>query len=379
MDSSEWLLDPDVAYLNHGAFGAVPRVVADAALELRLMMERNPVGLLARRLPPLIDDVRGRVAQFLGADPAGCVFVPNATAGTATVISSLVRDLDAGDEILLTDHRYGAVAMQAERAATEHQTTTVTAPVHLDIESAADVVAAITERITSRTRLIVVDGVASLSGFVFPAQQIVAAAHDRGIPVLVDAAHSPGQVANNLTAIDADFWVGNLHKWVCSPRAQAIMSVAPKWRDRIRPLVASHHFGDGLHASFDWTGTFDPVNILAIPAALDFWDRKGWDEVRRQQSALVDAGAETIAKALGTTVPVRDEFRAAMRIIELPSALERDRALEIESALSDEHRIEVSIMHLQGNSFVRVCGQIYNTADDYERLAAALPALLEAQ
>jgi len=376
---SEWLLDPDVAYLNHGAFGALPTVVADAALELRLMMERNPADLMMRRLQGMLDDVRDRLAEFLDADAAGCVFVPNATTGTATVIASLTETFGTGDEILITDQRYGAVAIQTDRAAAEHQTSTVIAHVPLDVESPADVVAAIVDRITPRTRLVVIDGIASLSGFVFPATEIVAAVHERGLPVLVDAAHSPGQVANDLTAIDADFWVGNLHKWVCSPRAAAMLSVAPQWRDTVKPFVASHYFGNGLHESFDWTGTFDPVNILAIPAALDFWEAKGWEEVRQQQRALVDAGAATVAEALGTVVPVRAEFRAAMGIIELPEQLTPDQATAIETVLSEKHLIEVSIMHLQGKSYVRVCGQIYNTAADYERLAAVLPDLLEAE
>jgi isopenicillin-N epimerase len=373
---NDWLLDPDVAYLNHGAFGALPRAVAEAALELRLMMEANPAELMMRRLPGLLDDVRDRLAEFLHADPAGCVFVPNATTGTATVLASLAAEFDPGDEILTTDHRYGAITTQTTRMDAARGTTTVTAHVPLDVRSADDVVSAIAERLRHRTKLLVVDAIASLTGFTFPVQQIVAAAHEAGVPVLVDAAHAPGQIANDLSAIDADFWVGNLHKWVCSPRAAAILSVAPRWRDSVQPLVASHHFGEGLHESFDWTGTFDPVNILAIPAALGFWDAIGWDEVRRRQRELVDNGAPVVARALGTRVPIQDEFRAAMRIVELPERLSRERASEVENLLSDKHRIEVSLMHIHDKTFVRVCGQIYNTATDYERLAAALPELL---
>jgi isopenicillin-N epimerase len=197
--------------------------------------------------------------------------------------------------------------------------------------------------------------------------------------VLVDAAHAPGQIDVDLAATGADFWVGNLHKWVCSPRAAAIMSVAPQWRETIRPLVASHHYADGYRPGFDWTGTFDPVNVLAIPAALAYWDALGWDDVRSQQRALVDDGAKRVAAALGTSSPARDEFRAAMRVIELPRTLTDPQAREIETALSRDHRVEVSLMKLHGRDWVRVCGQVYNTTGDYDRLAAALPALLEAE
>jgi isopenicillin-N epimerase len=376
---TSWLLDPDVAYLNHGAFGALPRAVGDAAAELRAMVERDPADLLMRRLPGLLNDVRARLAEFLRGDDAGCVFAPNTTAGTATILTALAPTLEAGDEILTTDHRYAAVAAQLTVLTERDGVRPVFAHVPLDSASAGDVVAAVIDRISPRTRLLVVDSIASASGFVFPVAQIVAAAHDRGVPVLVDAAHAPGQLDVDLDAIGADFWVGNLHKWVCSPRAAAIVSVAPKWRDTVRPLVASHLYAAGFQPAFDWTGTFDPVTLLAVPAALDFWDDLGWHNVRRRQSALVDDGAARVAAALGTTAPVEDEFRAAMRVIELPARLTTERARQIEATLSDKHRVEVSLMSLHDRDWVRVCGQIYNSPSDYDRLAAALPELVEAE
>jgi isopenicillin-N epimerase len=376
---NNWLLDPDVAYLNHGAFGALPRAVGDAAADLRAMMERNPSDLLMRRLPGMLNDVRSRLSALLGADESGCVFVPNATAGTATVLAAFAPSLEAGDEVLTTDHRYAAVAVQLDGLSAKVGTSSVVAHVPVDVASAAEVVSAITERITARTRLIVVDSIASASGFVFPVADIVEAAHDRGIPILVDAAHAPGQIDVDLAAIGADFWVGNLHKWICSPRAAGILSVAPRWRDTVQPLVASHLYAEGFQPAFDWTGTFDPVTLLAVPAALDFWDDLGWDNVRRRQSALVDDGATRVAAALGTTAPVADEFRAAIRVIELPGPIADDRARELETILSEKHQIEVSLMALHDKAWVRVCGQIYNTSADYDRLAAALPELVETE
>jgi isopenicillin-N epimerase len=375
---NDWLLDPDVAYLNHGAFGALPCVVGEAAAELRAMMERDPADLMMRRLPGHLDDVREQLADFLGGDAAGCVFVPNATTGTSTVLTSLAPSFAAGDEILTTDHRYHAVSVQLDVLQAKYGVAPVYAHVPLATASDADVVAAIVDRITPRTRLIVVDAIASASGFMFPVAAIVAAAHERGLPVLVDAAHAPGQIANDLTATDADFWVGNLHKWICSPRAAGIVSVAPKWRDVIRPHVASHLYADGFQPAFDWTGTFDPVNILAVPVALEFWSQLGWDDVRLRQRALVDAGAAHVADALATSVPVNAHFRAAMRVIELPDRLGESDAREVENRLADKYRIEVSLMDLHGKSWVRVCGQVYNTPADYDRLSAALPAVLKA-
>jgi isopenicillin-N epimerase len=373
---TEWCLDPDVAYLNHGAFGVVPRVVAAAAAEIRARVEADPANAMMRWLVVEQDEIRRRVAELLNADDAGLVFVPNATTGTATVLASVASSLQPGDEVLTTDHRYGAVGVQLDRLAADRGIVTTVAPVPLDIASSSDVVTAIVDRITPQTKLLVVDAIASASGFVFPVGAIVAAAHDRGVPVLVDAAHAPGQIEVDLAATGADFWVGNLHKWVNCLRGLGVLHVSPRWRDAVRPLVASHHFAEGYRQAFDWTGTADPVPLLSVPAALDYWEKLGWEQVRRTQRDLVDDGAALIAAALQTRVPVRDEFRAAMRVVDLPRSLSADTARRIEDRLSAEHRIEVSLMQLADTSLVRVCAQVYNTADDYTRLADALPSLL---
>ncbi len=379
-DVTEWMLDPVVAYLNQGAFGALPKPVAMAAAELRNQMESNPSALLIRHLPRKLDRVRDQVSALLGGDPAGGVFVANATAGTATVIASLEPELSPGDELLTTDHRYGAVTAQFARSASRRGIKPVVAHVPLDVRTDDDVVAAIVERITPRTKLLVVDSIASLSGFVFPVEAIVAAAHERGVPVLVDAAHAPGQIDVDLARIGADFWVGNLHKWICSPRAAAYLHVAPRWRDTARPLSASHGYAEGFHEAFDWTGTFDPVTVLAVPAALGFWSTQGgWDEVRRRQRTIVDDGAKRVAAAFDTISPIEDRYRAAMRIIPLPVTLDAAAARQIETRLAEEFRIEVSLMPLHDRSWARVCGQIYNTPDDYDRLADALPRLLQTE
>jgi isopenicillin-N epimerase len=373
-----WQLDPQISYLNHGSFGVLPIPVAEAAAELRREVERNPADLLVRRLPGRIEEVRGRVADLLGADPASLVFVDNATTGTATVIAALAASMSPGDEVLTTDHCYPAVSAQLAVVQQRYGVEAVLAHVPMDVASTSDVVAAILERATPRTRLLVVDGIASPSGLHFPVAEIVTAAHDRGIPVLVDAAHLPGQVAVDLRATDADFWAGNLHKWVCCQRGLAVLQVAPSWRSLIRPLVASHGYAEGFQPAFDWTGTRDPVPLLSVPAALDYWDQIGWDTARTRQRALVDTGAEVLAAALGTCSPKPPGMTAAMRIVALPVELDLAAGHAVRDRLHLEHRVEVAVLSLHGRTWLRVCGQIYNTPGDYERLASVLPGLLTA-
>jgi isopenicillin-N epimerase len=371
---TEWLVDPAGAYLNHGGFGALPRDVAEAAEAVRRELEANPTDLLMRQWQGRLDAVRDRVASFLRGDASDLVFAPNATAGTATVIASL--DLSAGDEVVTTDHRYPAVHSQLGVEAARRGLRVVETHVPVDVASTAHVVDAVMGNVCSATRLVVLDQIASPTGMVFPVRELVTAAHAAGVPVLVDAAHAPGQLDVDLGRLDADFWVGNLHKWVCSPRACAVMRVAPQWQHVVRPLVASHGYAEGYQQAFDWTGTHDQVPLLTIPAALDFWDRLGWDDVRREQHTLATDGAQSVAQALGTRVAIRDEHTAAMRLVELPRPLTAADGIELAGRLTTEHAVTAHITHHAGASYVRMCGQLYNVPEHYDRLAQALIALL---
>jgi isopenicillin-N epimerase len=372
--ATEWLVDPGAAYLNHGGFGALPKPVADAAAAIRAEVEANPTDVLMRRWPSLVGAVRERVAGFLGGSAADLVFVPNATAGTATVIASL--RWTSGDEVVTTDHRYPAVSSQLG-VLLDRGVTVAEQHVPVDVTSATEIVERIMAGVTPRTKLVVVDQIASPTGFVFPVADIAAAAHERGLPVLVDAAHAPGQVAVDVERLGVDFWVGNLHKWGGSPRACAAMFVAPRWQDVVRPLVASHGYADGYQPAFDWTGTADPVPLLAIPAALDFWDGLGWDAVRRHQRDLVTAGAHRVADAIGTEVSIADEFTAAMRLVRLPVDLAAESERErVAYRLITDYAVTAHVTRHAGTTYVRMCGQLYNKPEHYDRLAVALPKAL---
>lgn len=373
MTPTQWLVDPAVAYLNHGGFGALPVEVAAAAAQIRADVEANPTDVLTRQWQGRVDAVRERVAALLRAQVSDLVFVANATAGTATVLASL--DLAAGDEVVTTDHRYPAVHSQLGAEAARRGLHVIETPVPVDA-TAAEIVELVMGNVGPRTRLVVVDQIASPTGLHFPVRELVAAAHASGLPVLVDAAHAPGQVDVDVTAIGADFWVGNLHKWVCSPRACAVLRVAPRWQGIIRPLVASHGYLEGYQGAFDWTGTPDPVPLFAIPAALEFWERLGWDAVRRHQHELATDGARQVAEVLGTRVAVRDELTAAMRLVELPRPLSVGEGVDVAGRLTTEHKVTVHITHHGGSSYVRMCGQLYNVPEHYERLAAGLRAIL---
>ncbi len=371
--ASSWALDPELAYLNHGGFGAAPASVLAEQQAWRDALERNPHGFLVRQLPDLMEDVRAKLAAFLGADPAGVVFLDNATAGMQTVISQL--KLAAGDEVLTTDHAYVPVLTQLHRvaAATGAVVRVVSVPVTAD--GPTEVADLIMSHVTPRTRFVVIDHVASCSGMVFPVDQIVARCRPQGIGVVIDGAHAAGQLPVDLDGLGADFWVANLHKWVCAPKASAVLYAAPQRRDSLRPLVASHRFNDGYQTAFDWTGTYDPSALLAATSALAFFEQAGWSAVWEHNNDLARRGAELVAQRIGTSAPGGKGLNAAMRLIQLPEPLEEADAREIERGLQDEYKVVVPITYHGGWQWLRVSAQLYNTIDDYDRLASALIAL----
>jgi len=369
-DASAWSLDPGLAYLNHGGFGAAPVCVLDRQQELRAAMERNPSGFLAGELPGLLDSARSQIAAFLGAEEEGLVFVDNATSGAQTVIAQ--AGLGPGDEVLTTDHCYPAVLAQLRRAAAATGAALRIAPVPMRPSGRAEVAEAVLSRLTARTRLVVVDHVASCSGLVFPVEEIAAHCRGENVPVLVDGAHAAGMLAVDLASLGADFWVGNLHKWVCAPKASAVLYSAPPWREALRPLVASHGFFDGYRPSFDWTGTRDPTSMLAAPAALAFFGEAGWTAVRRHNEDLVRVGADLVAHRIGTDSCTADGLAAAMRVVPLRAPLSEAEARAAERRLLDEHGIVVPVTYHDGFRWLRLSAQLYNTLDDFERLAAAV-------
>jgi isopenicillin-N epimerase len=373
---ARWTLDPAIAFLNHGSFGATPRSVLDAQQAWREQMERRPVEFLYRRLPSLLGDVREEVAAFLRADPAGVVFVPNATTGVATVLAA--ADLGPGDEVLTTDHAYPAVlnALASTAASTRAHISAVLVPVPVPRpEEIAELVAA---GITERTKLALVDHVTSSTGAIFPIGTIVALCRQREIPVLVDAAHAPGMLPVDLEELNPDFWIGNFHKWVCAPKGAAALFVSKEHRAAVRPLVPSHGYGSGLHAEFDWTGTNDPTAHLSIPAALRFMADLGWDRLRRHNHELAGLGRSLVAEAAGTAALMSGDQFGSMSLVALPegTAATPEDAAALQARLYDEAHIEVPLMPWHDRVFVRLSAQAYNCPGDYERLAAALPALL---
>jgi isopenicillin-N epimerase len=382
-----WTLDPAITFLNHGSFGATPRVVLEKQNEFRAQLEREPVRFFVRELEPLLDEARRILADFIGADAEGVAFVPNATAGVNAVLRSL--DLDKFDELLVTSQEYNASRNALDYAAGIAGAKVTVVDIPFPIESPDVVVERILAQVTGRTRLLVVDHVTSQTALIFPVERLVRELASRGIDTLIDGAHAPGFLPLDVRAIGAAYYTGNLHKWVCAPKGAAFLYVRENRRRSIHPVSISH----GANAArrdrsrflleFDWTGTFDPSAWLCIPAALDFMNAHGgWPDVMRRNRELALLARDILCDTLGTPKPAPDEMLGAMAAVPLPDGTEETAPSlygdPLQDALLFEHHIEVPIVPWPHppKRVLRVSAQLYNEVGDYERLAGVLRGLL---
>jgi isopenicillin-N epimerase len=375
---AHWSVDPNRAHLNHGSFGAVPIPVQREADRLRARMEANPTDFFWRFLDEALEDARHRAASYLGADPDGFAFVRNASTGVSTVLSAI--DLHPGDEVLVTDMTYGAVSLAAARACERAGARLVSHTIPLPPAGEGDLPDSLLAGVTDRTRLAIVDQIASPTALRFPIERLVRELRSREVLTFVDGAHAPGMLEVDLTAMDPDFWTGNFHKWCCAPKGCGGLHVRAEHRELITPLVTSWPFPEGFPKSFAFAGTDDYTPYLALPAALDFMGRLGWDRVRVHNRTLARFGRDVVAAGVGTDpfAAGPDELFEGMTLVALPEgvATNEDDAKALYRRLADELAIEAAIVPWGGRGFIRLSAQVYNAPAEYERLARGLHEIL---
>jgi isopenicillin-N epimerase len=387
MLKEKFLLDPDIVFLNHGSYGACPRPVFDAWQAWQREMERNPVQFLSRRSAGLLRHARERLARYLGADADDLVFVSNATTGVNIVAKSL--QLRPGDEVLTTDLEYGACRATLAAVCAQAGARLVVVPVSLPLTTEG-FVAAMQEAMTPRTRLLMMSHITSPTALRLPIEPVLALARQRGIATLVDGAHAPGQLALDLSALGADYYTGNCHKWLCAPKGTAFLHARSAHQAGLYAMVTSWgevapegpSVWDGFigHSLFErrmqWQGSRDLTGFLAVPAAIDFLAAHDWPVLCTDCHQRAMALMHRVSAYTGIAPIADDAFFLQMAPLPVP----HQDAAALRSRLFDEFHIEVPVTQHVGadgaRTFVRVSVQPYTSDADLLALETALVSLV---
>lgn len=385
------MLDPSVTMLNAGSFGPVPHVVFDHVTALRAELAAGPTNFLVRTVPPRLWAARVRTAAFLGTRADRFVFTANVSAGINLVASGL-PPVEPG-EVLLTDHEYGCMVWVWERFAARRGLTIRTFPLPTMATDPAEIVAAAERAFTPHTRLFFFSHVLSPTGLVLPAADLCAAARRRGIVTVVDGAHAPGLLPLDIAAVGADYYAGNLHKWVLAPTGAGFLVIGEGNHDRLEPLHVSwgykpdayplgdaaasrtadapDAFGSTPRTRFlEFEGTRDPCPWLAVPAALDFQDALGWDNVRRRATELAEYTRGVVP--LPPATPSAPGMSGTMTAFALPAGT---NAVALRRALW-ERRVEIPVVERPDRLLLRVSHPFFTTEAELDRLAAVLREVL---
>ena len=389
-----WLLDPSVTFINHGSFGACPKVVLDRQARIREEMEREPVEFLVHKTPGLVDRSREALAGVVGADPADLVFVHNATAGVNAVLRSL--DFQPGDEILTTVHDYNACRNVARYVAERAGAKVVVADVPLPITSSDQVVETVLRHVTSRTRLALIDHITSPTALIFPVERLVGDLNERGIDALVDGAHAPGMVPLDLRRIGAAYYTGNCHKWLCSPKGAGFLHVRRDRQKGIQPPIVSHGWNrprsgyTPMQDGFDWPGTFDPSAWICVGESIRFVESLmpgGLASLMRRNHDLAMYGRRVLCERLRLEPVGGEEMLGSMAAVSLPDCdlppldpSEEDMLYgdtRYHDRLLRQFGIEVPIYHWPAapRMLARISAHAYNHPAQYDRLVEAILAV----
>jgi isopenicillin-N epimerase len=375
-----FLLDPEIIFLNHGSFGACPIPVFDTYQVWQRQLERQPVDFLGRRIPELMAEARVRLGEFLGAAADNLVFFTNPTSAINMVARNL--PLEPGDEILTSDHEYGAMDRTWNFICRQRHASYIHRPVCLPVESAASFVENFWAGVTPRTRVIFLSHITSPTALIFPLAEICRRARQTGILTVIDGAHAPGQIDLNLTELDADLYSGACHKWLMAPKGAAFLFANRSVQHLLDPLVVSWGYeseqpGPSRFIDYhEWQGTRDPSAFLSVPAAIDFQAEYGWAEVRKRCHDLAADTRRKIDRLTGlpSICPDSPEWFAQMFTARLPQGIDLQA---LQKRLYEKYRIEVPVISWNRQNFIRVSFQGYNHPSDGQALVDALGALLE--
>jgi isopenicillin-N epimerase len=374
-----FLLDPNIHFLNHGSFGATPRPVFREYQRWQLELERQPVEFLGRRITKLMADSRAALGEYLGTRADNLIYAQNVTVALNIIARSL--ELGSNDEVLTTDHEYGAMDRMWRFLSRERGFRYINHQIRIPLTTEQNFIEDLWQSVTPRTRVIFISHITSPTALIFPVQEIIRRARKAGILTIIDGAHAPGQIPLQLDSLGADFYCGNLHKWLCAPKGAGFLYARPEKQHLLKPLVISWGYESETPGSSEfvdhneWWGTRDMAAFLSVPAAIAFQEEHDWEKVREVCHGLARSAFEQICELTGLP-PLHAEGESWFRqMVAAPLPIDTNITV-LKARLYDECQIEVPLIDWNGNKLIRVSVQGYNSKRDIDQLCRALSLLV---
>jgi len=379
---SQFMLDPDIHYLNHGSFGACPRPVFEEYQRWQLELERNPIDYFTRQLKGLfskeadgpLEYARSELSTFVNADPNGMIFTPNVTVALNSIANSI--QLNAHDEVLTTDHEYGTIIATWARKCKQTGAVLKQVEIDLPVSTQFEFIDFFWEQVTSRTKVILMSHITSATALVLPVKEICERARQAGIITVIDGAHAVGQLDLDVLDINADYYTSNCHKWLLTPKGTAFLYVHPEQRNHFQPLVIS--WAEINLPSFslrhEMWGTRDMAAFLSIPSALEFRQQHDWSNRAVEARNIVLEYREKFAALFERDLICDETWLGQMASVLLPV---NTPALELWNYLWAEYRIEAMITKWRDEPILRLAYNAYNSAGEMDVLLQAISSFLK--
>ena len=380
-----WSLHRNIVFLNHGSFGATPLPIIEKQNQYRQMMENEPVDFFVNIMPDLLNKSKAMLSEFLGVKKDELIFVQNTTTGVNQILASF--PFKPADEWLVTSHAYGACMNAIKHLVSRNNIVLKIADIPFPVKNDEEILKAIGREISPNTKLALIDHITSATGMIFPINEIIDLLHAHGVKVIVDGAHAPGMVHLNINELDADYYVGNCHKWMCAPKGSAFIYVKMEFQESVKPLVISHFndtdIGGDSHWSnqFLWDGTHDFSQYICVGDTIDFMSSLhsyGWQGIMDHNHRLAWQGAKLIAEKLNIELPLEEKYIGSMVNIPMPEGEEGfpkfNETCPLKKVLFEKYKIEVPIFFFPSapRQWLRISAQLYNSLEQYEYLGDCL-------
>ena len=373
----QFLLRPDITYLNFGSFGACPKPVFKQYQQFQLELEQEPVQFITNTGLQYVKNAREALGNYLDADADDLVFVTNPSYAVNIIAKSF--SLGAGDEVLTTEWEYGACDRTWQYYCDKAGARYIKQPIRLPLQDQDDFVAQFLKGVTKKTKLIFLSHITSSTAIRFPVEKVVAEAKKLGIMTFVDGAHAPAQVPLSLRSLDVDIYTGACHKWMMTPKGSSFLYVRKEHQGLFDPLVISWGYKaeKPSHSLFldyhQQQGTRDFSAFCSIPAAISFMKENNWDEVSSQCRQVVLKNAMRFCNLLGAEplLPLDDFF--VRQLFSIPVRTKEPEQLK--ARLFNEYKIEIPVMRHGDRVFIRYSIQAFNQPEDLDRLEEALKEL----